>query len=89
MFDVKLNSRKSTNINFNAVSGTLLKSCSESKITRFHMKSKRADCFFNLDKPKNRANYNSSKEIVVLQVMLCGDQELLVEYVEKEKESNE
>ena len=71
-----------TNIsNYNSVGGTLVKSTQGSKIIRFHMHSKHADTFFNLNKPHYRKEY---KEIYieVLQVMLCGGDKYLVEYIE-------
>lgn len=73
-----------TNIsNYNSVGGTLVKSTQGSKIIRFHMKSIYADTFFDLNKPY----YNSKNDydriyIEVLQVMLCGGDNYLVEYIE-------
>lgn len=72
-------------VSFNSVSGTLVKSCSESKIIRFHMSSARAQEFFDL---KNQHYYEDYKYhyIVVLQVMLCAGDQYLVEFMELEKD---
>ena len=73
-----------TNIsNYNSVGGTLVKSTQDSKIIRFHMKSSYADTFFDLNKPyyNSKDGYNRIY-IEVLQVMLCGGDNYLVEYIE-------
>ena len=45
------------------------------------MNSKHADTFFDLAKPHYRKNYDDIY-IEVLQVMLCGGDNYLVEYIE-------
>ena len=71
-----------TNIsNYNSVGGTLVKSTQGSKIIRFHMSSDYAKTFFSIDKPYYRKNYDDIY-IEVLQVMLCGGDNYLVEYIE-------
>ena len=71
-----------TNIsNYNSVGGTLVKSTQGSKIIRFHMKSHYADTFFDINKPYYLKNYDNIY-IEVLQVMLCGGDNYLVEYIE-------
>ena len=64
----------------NAVSGTLVKTFRKSFFKRFHMKSNMADHIFNEIKP---SLYYNSAEVVVLQVMLCGDNEFLAELIYK------
>ena len=84
MFDQKTILAKSntTNINnYNSVGGTLVKSTQGSKIIRFHMKSDYAKTFFSIDKPHYRKGYDDIY-IEVLQVMLCGGDNYLVEYIE-------
>lgn len=78
-------SNPTTNLNVNTVSGTLVKTFRKSFFKRFHMNSEMADYIFNEDKPalKDQEYYNS-KEIVVLQIMLCGDDEFLAEIIYKE-----
>lgn len=85
MLDISLGSNLSTTVSFNAVSGTLIKSCSESKITRFHMKSQYAKGFFNTEQPYVDTQ-DTRKKVILLQVMLCGDSEFLVEFLEKKDE---
>ena len=73
-----------TNINnYNSVGGTLVKSTQGSKIIRFHMSSDYAKTFFDLNKPyyNSKDSYNRIY-IEVLQVMLCGGDNYLVEYIE-------
>lgn len=69
-----------SNIKVNAVSGTLIKTFRKSFFKRFHMNSQMADQVFNKEKPYLGNSYN---EIVVLQVMLCGDKEFLAELIYK------
>lgn len=85
-----------TNIsNYNSVGGTLVKSTQGSKIIRFHMESELAKSFFNIQCPHytkkviksfshTSGTYedNVKMEIEVLQVMLCGGDNYLVEYIE-------
>ena len=70
-----------TNIKVNAVSGTLIKTFRKSFFKRFHMNSITAKCVFDENNP-SLGDY--SKEIVVLQIMLCGDNEFLAELIYKE-----
>lgn len=74
-------SSSNNSIKINAVSGTLTKNYKDSFIVRFHTKSKTADqilscspciCMKGLEKP-----------VVVLQVMLCADNELIAEIMWK------
>lgn len=74
-----------TKLNVNAVNGTLVKTFRKSFFKRFHMKSNTADYIFDTEKPslKNKRYYDT-KEIVVLQIMLCGDGEMLAEIIYKD-----
>ena len=67
------------NTNINAVSGTLQKTLRKSFFKRFHMNSDMADYVFNGNKLDK---YGS--EIVVLQIMLCGEKQFLMEAIYKE-----
>ena len=96
MLDINVirNGTKVTNhVTFNSVSGTLIKSCEGSKIIRFHQGSKRADQFFDPQNPHRSIKQSIGSDIIipiiVLQVMLCGDQEFLVEYIEKELDNSD
>jgi len=84
MFDTQNNTHNS--MKFNSVRGTLVKSHPLSRFIRFHMNSPAAKNMFGFN-----ATY-SDIPITVLQVMLCGEQELLVEYIimeDYERESND
>lgn len=61
--------------------GTLQKTHSKSKFRRFHVDSPLADVVFS-DTPR-LSKYEDQKNIVVLQLMCFGDNEILMEYVMK------
>ncbi len=88
MFDITNNDKHSTTnkIEINSVNGILAKSTPKSKIVRFHMKSKLAETFFDLTQPHYTIKEQYKKEIkipvCVIQVMLCGGNEFLVEFIE-------
>lgn len=99
MFDSYSYNRNSYNnpqtVNINAVSGTFVKNYQNSFILRFHMKSEMADVLFSkepqlLKETVKHGEYPNTweekikKPIVVLQAMLCGEQELLAEVMWKE-----
>lgn len=69
-------------VNINAVSGTIVKNYKDSFILRFHMKSAMAETLLDI-KPRLQ-KYREYEPVVVLQVMLCGDQEFLAEVMWKE-----
>lgn len=73
-------------VNINAVSGTIAKNYRDSFILRFHMKSEMANTIFDVNPRLKEGDFHDSKykPIVVLQVMLCGEQELLAEVMWKE-----
>lgn len=73
-------------VNINAVSGTIVKNYKDSFILRFHMNSKMADTILDRNPRLKEHDFRDSKEkpIVVLQVMLCGEKELLAEVMWKE-----
>ena len=86
MFDVSLSSKLSTTVSFNAVSGTLVKSCPESRIVRFHRDSDRAEAFFDIKDPRTQKNsWDAPEKVIVLQVMLSGENYYLVEFLIKEE----
>lgn len=77
------NSYSSNNsIKINAVSGTIVKNYRKSFMLRFPMESYMAENILS-ENPYIRS-YRSEKPIVVLQVMLCGDNELLAEIMWKD-----
>lgn len=73
-------------VNINAVGGTIVKNYKDSFILRFHMQSKTAESVLDKNPKLKNGNLRDSgyKQIVVLQVMLCGEQELLAEIMWKE-----
>lgn len=82
-------------VNINAVSGTIVKNYKDSFILRFHMKSETAGLLLAKEprlvrKIIKHGEYPGDWEekveepVVVLQVMLCGEQELLAEVMWKE-----
>jgi|APSaa5957512622_1039677.scaffolds.fasta_scaffold244636_1 hypothetical protein len=78
-----------SNVNINSVSGTIAKSTPDSIITRFHTRSKFAERLFDDETPHvllNRRGLHTAVNVIVLQVMLCGEGELLAEYIREEKE---
>ena len=78
MFDSYNNQHFSYNIN--AVSGTLRKSHPKSK---FCVRTVSDDSYiFNAIKP--RLGWDKNSEIVILQAMLTGENQILVEYVYKD-----
>lgn len=83
MFD-RYNVDNSQSIKINAVSGTIVKNYKESFILRFHMKSPIGDKILDASPELKVPNTHSTyKPVVVLQVMLCGEQELLAEVMWK------
>lgn len=78
MFNTNLNNQFSYNIN--AVSGTLRKSHPKSKIC---VRTIEKDLYVFSDNTPLLNGCYGSKEIVVLQVMLTGENKCLVEYVNK------
>ena len=76
-------------ITFNSVAGTLVKSSTESKFIRFHMDSRLAEMFFDENKPYRGHNSRHKRlNVVVLQVMLCGNDNFLVEYIDIEEKDD-
>lgn len=69
MFNTEINQK------FNAVNGSLFKSCQKSFFIRFNLKSRMATSILT-DAPKYKGF-----SVVVLQMMLCGDMEVLVELI--------
>lgn len=79
------NSYSSNNsIKINAVSGTIVKNYRKSFILRFHMKSSMAESILSKNPSLYIEKTRSRRLIVVLQVMLCGDEELLAEVMWKD-----
>ena len=82
-----ISNSQTMNMNINAVGGTIVKNYKDSFILRFHMKSEMAGLVLDQEprlKRKDEHGYWEEEPVVVLQVMLCGDQEFLAEVMWKE-----
>lgn len=67
------------NYNVNAVSGTLRKTMNDSKFI-----ISKLDYDLYIFNPKSQSLYYKSDPIVILQIMLIGDNKCLIEFVEKD-----
>lgn len=74
-------SSSNNSIKINAVSGTLTKNYKDSFIVRFHMNSKMAEQILSYNPYIYKKGLE--KPVVVLQVMLCADNELIAEVMWK------
>ncbi len=81
MFNVTNVKGGDTTVNFNSVAGTLMKSCPESRVVRFHTNSPMAKTYFDEVNPHRTIGY-TKKSIMVLQVMLCANEFVLVEFID-------
>lgn len=78
-------------VNINAVGGTIVKNYKDSFILRFHMQSEMAELLLAKEPKLTKRTVEHisyiekiKEPVVVLQVMLCGEQELLAEVMWKE-----
>ncbi len=83
MFDQNFNTHISTISNINAVSGTLIKSHTKSIILHCSMLSTFADHLFSENPEIISKDHQNQTPVVVLQAMLCGENQLLVEVITK------
>ncbi|MDD4566089.1 MAG: hypothetical protein PHE79_11525 [Eubacteriales bacterium] len=67
------NTNTNTNVKINAVSGLILKNHTKSYFRRFHLQSAVANSLFVPD-----------GSIIVLQMLICGDMEVIAELVKRE-----
>lgn len=76
------------NIRFNSVSGTLVKTFRKSYFVTCKFGSYLAQGLFDEDKPNLGYEYNfrycNGREVVVLQIMLCSEDRLLIEVINKD-----
>lgn len=79
------------NVTFNSVAGTIVKSCDKSKIVRIHTNSNLAKTLFDVYNPhiETRRNIIGRVNVSILQVMLCANDYLLVEFIELEEEDSD
>lgn len=71
------------NIKINAISGTIMKNYKESFFKRFHLQSELANNVL-AHNPKYPLTDYVSKPVVVLQMMVCGDMEVVAELMFKD-----
>lgn len=72
------------NMKINAVSGTLTKTYKDSYFVRFQKGSQMEANYIN-DKKSFRTDGYNNIEVVVLQIMICGNDTFLIEAIDKEK----
>lgn len=85
MFDsTKISYNPSTKIKINAVSGTLVKNYSNSFILHFNVNSKLGEKLLCDDPKLWRDCHCASEPVVILQMMLCGEHEVLAEVIFKD-----
>lgn len=93
MFNTTNNStRISNNLNINAVNGTILKSYPKSFFKRFHLQSDFSKSILNehpsmdIHEESRGAGtrFSNYKPVVILQMMICGDMEVIAEIMLKE-----
>ena len=78
MFNTYATTKTTTNLKVNACSGGIYKTYLESWFERFHLKSTRAEELLNQN------SYGNNRNKVVLQMVICGDMEVIAEIIEKE-----
>lgn len=75
-----------TSMNINAVTGAILKNHPKSWFERFHLRSNRAEKLLapgghEFDTYREKGLYEKHKGITVLQMVVCGDMEVMAELV--------
>jgi hypothetical protein len=80
------NTYNNTNLKIQACSGGIYKSHNKSWFERFHLTSKLAERLLCKD-PIREWNYNTI-DVVVLQMVICGDMQVIAEIIKKEDYEN-
>lgn len=70
----------SNSVKINAVTGSILKNHPKSWFETFHLRSKRADVLLNPNGCKDLP-YSQRRGVTVLQMVVCGDMEVIAECV--------
>jgi hypothetical protein len=101
MFNTYHSGNSTQSVQINAVTGAILKNHPKSWFERFHLKSPRAQellvegghCGTKMEYNSNGHSYNvhnPEKDITVLQMVVCGDMEVMAELVyTKDYEAND
>ncbi len=81
-----LNSYSHSNscVKINSITGTIVKNYRDSFFKRFHLQSELADAVFDTEQPYITVHFKAKKPVVVLQMMVCGDLEVIAELMWKE-----
>lgn len=84
----------SNNLKINACSGGIYKTYKESWFKRFHLRSDLSDILFKKNKcfyseyvnkySEKEDDYYNNKEVIVLQMVICGEMEVIAELITKE-----
>lgn len=74
------NNNNNTNLNVNACSGGIYKTYFESWFERFNLKSQRANQLLGSEESRCGAHMNE----VILQMVICGDMEVMAEIINKQ-----
>lgn len=78
-------SASNNNLNINAITGTILKNYKDSFFLRFSLKSPLADRLLSKNPILKTENYPyKEKEVVIVQMMICGDMDVISEIMWKE-----
>jgi hypothetical protein len=73
------------NLNINAITGTILKNYKDSFFLRFHIESSLGKELLNkYPKLKETDQWSKSKDVVIIQMMMCGDMDVIAEIMWKE-----
>jgi len=73
------------NLNINAINGTILKNYKDSFFLRFHLKSKVGETLLNKKPTLKQESYPYKDiDVVVIQMMMCGDMDVIAELILKE-----
>lgn len=84
MFNNTQISKNIVSTHVNAVTGQIVKTYKKSWFKRFHLKSHMAEALLN-ENPRLKLNDEwQYTDIVVVQMVVCGDMEVLVELITKE-----
>lgn len=86
MFNTYHAGNHTNNVNINAVTGAILKNHPKSWFERFNLKSERANMLFadgghQFNKYRQEHLYEKYGGITVLQMVICGDMEVMAELV--------
>lgn len=84
MFNTYNNATNNT-LKINAVSGGIYKTYKESWFKQFHLKSTIADVLLDRDYDyyHNKEIANKYGDVIVLQMVICGDMEIMAELIKK------